>query len=58
MIIDLRRAQPFRSVNDLIRVTGIGRARLHDIMAEVQSLRALGQGAEDSCVPDRAAVGT
>jgi len=33
-IIDLRRIQPFRSVNDLIRVTGIGAARLADIIAE------------------------
>jgi len=33
-IIDLRRIQPFRSVNDLVRVTGIGAARLADIVAE------------------------
>ena len=33
-IIDLRRIQPFRSVNDLVRVTGIGVARLADIIAE------------------------
>jgi competence protein ComEC len=33
-IIDLRRVQRFRSVNDLIRVNGIGPARLQDIIAE------------------------
>ena len=33
-IIDLRRVQPFRSVNDLVRVSGIGPARLQDIIAE------------------------
>lgn len=33
-IIDLRRVQPFRSVDDLIRVDGIGPARLADIKAQ------------------------
>jgi competence protein ComEC len=33
-IIDLRRVQRFASVNDLIRVNGIGPARLRDIIAE------------------------
>jgi beta-lactamase superfamily II metal-dependent hydrolase len=33
-IIDLRRSQPFRSVEDLIRVDGIGPARLADIKAQ------------------------
>ena len=33
-ILDLRRVQPFRSVNDLVRVSGIGPARLQDIIAE------------------------
>jgi beta-lactamase superfamily II metal-dependent hydrolase len=33
-IVDLRRIQPFRSVNDLVRVNGIGPARLRDIIAE------------------------
>ena len=33
-IIDLRRVQRFRSVNDLTRVNGIGPARLQDIIAE------------------------
>jgi competence protein ComEC len=33
-IIDLRRIQPFQSVDDLIRVDGIGPARLGDIKAQ------------------------
>jgi competence protein ComEC len=33
-IIDLRRIQLFRSVDDLIRVDGIGPARLADIKAQ------------------------
>jgi competence protein ComEC len=33
-IIDLRKIQPFRSVNDLERVSGIGPARLADIIRE------------------------
>jgi competence protein ComEC len=33
-IILLRRVQRFRSVNDLMRVNGIGPARLSDIIAE------------------------
>ena len=33
-IIDLRRMQPFRSVDDLIRIDGIGPARLADIRAQ------------------------
>ena len=33
-IIDLRKMQPFRSVDDLIRVDGIGPARLADIKAQ------------------------
>lgn len=33
-IISLRRVQRFRSVNDLVRVNGIGPARLRDIIAE------------------------
>ena len=33
-IIELRRVQPFRSVNDLERVSGIGPARLADIIRE------------------------
>jgi beta-lactamase superfamily II metal-dependent hydrolase len=33
-IVELRRAQPFRSVSDFVRVSGIGPARLQDIIAE------------------------
>lgn len=33
-LIDLRRIQPFRSIDDLIRVDGIGPARLADIKAQ------------------------
>jgi competence protein ComEC len=33
-IVRLRRIQPFRSVQDLMRVSGIGSARLRDIVAE------------------------
>jgi endonuclease YncB( thermonuclease family) len=33
-IIALRRQRPFRSVNELIRVNGIGAARLRDILAQ------------------------
>ena len=33
-MLDLRRSQPFRSVNDMVRIDGIGPARLADIIAE------------------------
>lgn len=39
-IIDLRRIQPFRSVDDLIRVDGIGPARLADIKAQGKACTA------------------
>jgi DNA uptake protein ComE-like DNA-binding protein len=33
-MIELPRVQPFRSVNDMVRIDGIGPARLADILAE------------------------
>jgi DNA uptake protein ComE-like DNA-binding protein len=33
-MIELRRIQPFRSVSDMVRIDGIGPARLADIIAE------------------------
>ena len=33
-MIDIRRSQPFRSVSDMVRIDGIGPARLADIIAE------------------------